>query len=153
MKLLRVENDRHVFELTQWEKDLLAIALGFYPVIPSAHQRLSKSSKSDDASQRLLNEALAEQRKENKKFADDLLTNPQRFRETENSIELTLTAAEIEILLQVLNDVSVGNWILLGSPEKRPRFSPNSENAGRVLAMDLAYMLQSELLEAIHPNP
>jgi hypothetical protein len=153
VKLLRVENDRHVFELTKGERDLLAIALGFYPVIPSAHQRLSKSAQPDDANQRLLDEALAEQRKENKKFVQDLLANPQRFRENEDSVEMTLTGAEIEWLLQVLNDVHVGSWILMGSPEKRPRFSLNSVNARHVLAMDLACMFQSELLEAIHPNP
>lgn len=152
MKLLRVENDRRVFELAKGEKDLLEIALGFYPVIPSAHQRLSKSSQPNDANQHLLDEALAEQRKENKKLVQDLLSNPRRFRETEDSVEMTLSAAEIEWLLQVLNDVQVGNWILLGSPEKRPRFSLNSENARHVLAMDLACMFQSELLEAIHPN-
>jgi len=153
VKLLRVENDRHVFELSKGERDLLAIAVGFYPVIPSAHQRLSKSSQPDEANQRLLDEALAEQRKENKKFAQDLLSNAARFRETEECVEMTLTAAEIEWLLQVLNDVQVGSWILLGSPEKRPRFSLNSENARHVLAMDVACMFQSELLEAIHPNP
>jgi hypothetical protein len=152
VKLLRVENDRHIFELAKREKDLLAITLGFYPVMPSAHQRLSKSSQPEDASQCLLDESLAEQRKENKKFARDLFSNPQRFRETEDAVEMTLSAAEIEWLLQVLNDVQVGNWILLGSPEKRPRFSPHSENARHVLAMDLACMFQSELLEAIHPN-
>ena len=149
MKLLRVEKDRHVFQLVPKEKDWLTIVLRLYPVIPSAHQSLSKSSTPDKANQRLLDEALAEQRKENKKLVEDLLTDPKRFRDVGNSVEMTLTSAEIEWVLQVLNDVHVGNWILLGSPEKRPRFSPESENAHFILVMDLACMFQSELLEAI----
>ena len=63
---------------------------------------------------------------------------------------MTLTAGEIEWLLQVLNDVHVGNWILMGSPEKRTRLSPENENARFVDAMYLAEFFQGELLEAIN---
>ena len=152
MKLLRAENDRYLFLLAKQEKDLLAITLGLYPVIPSAHQPLSKSSTPDQANQRLLDEALAEQRKENKKLIQDLLTDTKHFQETEDAVEMTLTVAEIEWVLQVLNDVHVGHWLLLGSPEKRPRFSPASQNARHVLAMDLACMFQSDLLGAINQS-
>ncbi len=63
---------------------------------------------------------------------------------------MILTPAEIEWVLQVLNDVHVGNWILLGSPEERPRYSPGGENARSVVVMDLASMFQSQLLEAMN---
>ena len=150
MKLLRVEKDRYVFRLIPRERDLLAVVLRLYPVIPPAHQQLSKSSTPDKANQRLLDEALAEQRNENKKWIENLLTDSRRFQETEDSIEMTLTAGEIEWLLQVLNDVHVGNWILMGSPEKRTRLSPENENARFVDAMYLAEFFQGELLEAIN---
>ena len=152
MKLLRVENNRYVFKLVPREKDLLAIVLRLYPVIPSAHQQLHKSSTPDKANQRLLDEALAEQRNENKKLVEDLLTDSKRFRNAGDFTEMTLTSAEIEWVLQVLNDVHVGNWILLGSPEERPRFSPESKNARFVVIMDLACMFQSDLLQAINPG-
>ena len=152
MKLLSVKKDRYSFQMVPRERELFAIILRLYPVIPSAHQPLSKSSTSDKANQRLLDEALAEQRKENRKLVENLLTDPRRFRETAGSIEMTLTAADIEWVLQVLNDVRVGNWILMGSPEDPPRFSPESESARFVVVMDLACMFQSELLDAIHHN-
>jgi hypothetical protein len=152
VKLLRVENGRYVFKLVPREKDLLTIVLRLYPVIPPAHQQLSKASTAEKAHQHLLDEALAEQRTENKRLVEDLLTDSQRFRNAGAFTEMILTAAEIEWVLQVLNDVHVGNWILLGSPEARPRFSPESENARFVVVMDLACMFQSELLEAINPS-
>ena len=105
MKLLRVEKGRFVFTLAPREKDLLELVLRLYPVIPSAHQPLSKSSTTDKANQHLLDEALAEQRKENKNLVENLLTDPKRFHAAGDSVEMTLTGAEIEWVLQVLNDV------------------------------------------------
>jgi hypothetical protein len=152
VKLLRVENNRYFFKLVPKEKDLLTVVLRLYPVIPPAHHQLSKSSTPEKANQRLLDEALAEQRKENQNLVEDLLTDPKRFRNAGDFIEMILTGAEIEWVLQVLNDVHVGNWILLGSPEERPRFSPESKDARFVVVMDLACMFQSDLLAAINPS-
>jgi len=123
--------------------------LRLYPVIPSAHQRLSKKPGAPDESQRLLDEALAEQRKENKKQVEALLADTKRYTETDKGLELNLTATEIEWMLQVLNDVRVGNWILLGSPEEHPRLASDAEMAPRVAAMEIAGGLQMLFLDAI----
>jgi hypothetical protein len=66
------------------EKLLLLEVLKLYPRIPPAHQRLTKSADLPNlaADQRLLDEALAEQRAKNRKQLDGLLANPQRFAET-----------------------------------------------------------------------
>ena len=152
MKLLRVEKDRYLFHLGRREKDLFELMLRLYPVIPSAHQSLSKSSDTPDQSQRLLDEALAEQRKENKQQVEALLANQARYRESDKGIELTLTTGEIEWVLQVLNDVRVGNWILLGSPEEHPRLLPNAKTSPRVAAMEIASIFQMDLLMAIEHN-
>lgn len=152
MKLLRVENDRYFFLLGHREQALFQFVLRLYPVIPSAHQSLSKASPKMDENQRLLEEALAEQRKENKRQVEQLLRDARRLQETESGIEMNLSAAEIEWVLQVLNDVRVGNWILLGSPEEHPHFDPNAKNAPYVIAMGLASNFQMDLLEAIKHN-
>ena len=152
MKLLRVANDRYSFHLDRDEKPLFEFLLRLYPLVPSAHQALSKSSAHTDENQRLLDEALAEQRKENKQHVQQLLTDPGRFKETDAGVELSLTSGEIEWVLQVLNDVRVGNWILLGSPEEHPTFDPNAENATYVLTMALASDFQMSLLMAIKHN-
>jgi hypothetical protein len=152
VNLVRVENDRYFFELGHDEKGLFEFLLRLYPVIPPAHQALSRTSATVEENQRLLNEALAEQRKENKQHVEKLLKDPRRFKETEADIEMNLSADEIEWVLQVLNDVCVGHWILLGSPEKPPRFDPDAENAAYVLTMNFASNFQMALLDAIEHN-
>jgi hypothetical protein len=152
VKLLRVENDRYFFGLGHREKALFELLLRLYPVIPSAHQPLSKTSKAAAEHQKMLDEALAEQRKENQRHVEALLTDAGRFQETDHAVEMNLTTGEIEWVLQVLNDVRVGNWLLLGSPEEHPRFDPDAENAPYVMMMGLASNFQMDLLDAIEHN-
>lgn len=151
MKLLRIEKERYIFHLARQERALLALILRLYPVIPSAHQPVSKSAPAaSQASQRLLDEALAEQRADNKKIVDDFVKDPKRFEEVHAGFQLTLTAAEIDWLLQILNDVRVGSWILLGSPEEEQRaISEDDPNAPHAWAMDLAGFFQMNFLRAL----
>jgi hypothetical protein len=152
VKLLRVENNRYFLHLDRSEKAPFELVLRLYPVIPSAHQSLSETSPNLPENQKLLDEALAEQRKENKLLVQKLLADPERFKATAKGVELTLTAGEIEWVLQVLNDVRVGHWLLLGSPEEHPAWDPHAENAPQVMTMALAGHFQMELLEAIKHN-
>ena len=149
MKFLRFQNEHYVFRLTEWEKKLLPVILNLYPVIPSAHQPLSKSANPDQSNQKLLDEALAEHRNENKKFIKAFLADPRHFRHADESSWMILSGGEIEWLLQVFNDVYVGNWILLGSPEDGMRnLTVNDETAPHIGAMELAQAFQSTLLSA-----
>jgi hypothetical protein len=134
----------------QTEKVLLLAVLNLYPRIPSAHQPLSKSAHLPnlEANQRMLDEALAEQRAKNKKQLDQLLANPRRVRETETGLRVSLSRAEIEWLLQILNDIRVGSWIILGSPEDlRP--PANEGSVPHYLDMEMAGYFQAELLQAL----
>jgi len=149
VKLLRVQKDHYIFRLGRQEKELFELMLWLYPVIPSAHEPLKKTPGTPDQSQRLLDEALSEQRKENKKQVEALLADKARYHESDKGIELTLTAGEIEWVLQVLNDVRVGNWLLLGSPEGHPRLLPDAETSPRVAAMEISGVFQMILLDAI----
>lgn len=152
MKLLHAKKEHYVFELSNAEKELLTLILGLYPVIPPAHHRLSKNSDDADlARQQLLDESLAEQRRENKELLATFLADQKRFVKTTKSHRLSLSPPEIEWLLQILNDVRVGNWILLGSPENEmPVVSPDAPDAPRALAMELAGLFQNGFLDALH---
>ena len=91
--------------------------------MPPAHQLLSKAGRLPDpeANQQLLDEALAEQRAENRRQLQALLADPRRFAHTETGARLSLSPAEVEWLLQVLNDIRVGSWVRLGSPDDKAR--------------------------------
>jgi hypothetical protein len=149
MKLLRSARGRLVFHLSRRERPLLLAVLERYPCIPPAHHRLSRKAPTADAdaNQQLLEEALAEHRAERLQQLRALLADPKRWRELPTGAELTLSGGDLEWLLQVLNDVRVGSWVLLGSPE-RPVEVVNEETTPYLWAMEVAGFFQMQLLHA-----
>jgi hypothetical protein len=146
--LIRRSNDGLELLLPAREKEVLWQLLRLYPRIPPNYQRLTKAAEKDEASQRLLDEALAETRAENKSALQGLLRDPKRLSEQGGSWRLKLSNGDLEWLLQVLNDIRVGSWIHLGSPET-PLKVLNGETAPDVWAMEIAGSFQIRLLESL----
>ena len=155
MKLLRASPDQFVFHLGKREQQLFLDTLQLYPLVPPAHHRLALPGQLSDAdeAQRMLDEALAEQRRDHRKQMLALLKNPDHFKETRHGLELTLAPTQIEWLLQVLNDVRVGSWLALGEPEASqiPQF--NHRDAVYWVAMEVCGIYQSVLLSALGGEP
>ena len=154
MRLLRASKGNYQFHLGQREKHAFCELLGLYPCIPPAHQSLSKSGKLPDGevNQRLLDEALAEQRAENQKQLHTFLSDPLRLvpvrKQGDDGFRLTLSPTELEWLLQILNDIRVGSWIKLGSPEE-PKLVLNADTMPHVWAMEASGHFQMQLLAAV----
>jgi len=141
--------DKFIFQTGTREKNLLLGLLKLYPCIPAAH-RLKQLDRLPDSSQKLLDEALAEQRAETKKQLEAFLAEPARFEQTEHGWRFSLSRTELEWLLQILNDIRIGSWIKLGSPdEKRGMRLLDKEIAPDFWAMELAGALQMQMLEAL----
>lgn len=152
MRLIKASNDKLLFHLGKREKHLLVEVLKLYPRIPSGHQSLSKSHKTRDreADQRLLDEALAEQRAECRKHLRAFLEDSRRFEEDQTGCRLSLCNSEPEWLLQVLNDIRVGSWLSLGSPEPPIEIKTlNERTAPDFWAMEMAGHFQMQLLQAV----
>jgi hypothetical protein len=150
MKLIRRSEAKLLFHLGQRDGTLLLQILQRYPRIPPAHQPLSKAGvlPNQQESQKLLDEALAEQRAESKKHLQELLADSRRFQKQDSGFRLSLSPVEAEWLLQVLNDIRVGSWIILGAPEERLE-GLNAANAADFWTMEMAGAFESELLEAL----
>jgi hypothetical protein len=149
LKLSKTTANQFQFQLTAREKDLLLHVLQLYPRVPPAHQRLSKRAEPDASNQRLLDEALAETRAQNQQELRALLADPRRLKAEGRSWCLTLGSGDCEWLLQVLNDVRVGSWVRLGSPEN-PLKVLNAETAPDLWAMEMAGSFQMRFLELLH---
>jgi hypothetical protein len=152
VKLIRVTKGNFTFQLGKREKLLLFQVLRLYPRIPPATFRLSKSAKVPDAeaNQRLLEESLTEQRAENRKTLQAFLTDPNRFIDGESGSRLSVSPSELEWILQILNDVRVGSWVILGSPEQGMEFKLlNEKTASDFWAMEMAGQFQMRFLEAM----
>jgi hypothetical protein len=143
-----------VFQLGARERSALVQILDAYPVVPPAHQPLSKELKDPEVAecQRLLDEALAEQRAANKQHLQDWLATPERFQKTKSGYRFTLERADSEWLLQVLNDIRVGNWLRLGSPPEGGELMLRRLNSKRLpiwMAMHLSGYFQMTILQAL----
>ena len=150
MKLVRSTKTRLVFDLGQREEQMLLRLLKLYPCVPAAHHVLSKAGRLPGAAanQQLLDEALAEQRTQSKEKLQALLADSGRLEHTESGARLSLSPAEAEWFMQVLNDIRVGSWVILGSPDNRPA-ELTTANAPHFLAMEMAGFFQTQLLEAL----
>jgi len=151
MKLLRSNQGGFVFLLGKREKQLLLQTLQLYPLVPASHHHLAKAGDSpeDQERQRLLDEALAEHRRENRRHVQAMLNEPNRFVETEAGTQLHLGATHVEWLLQVLNDIRVGSWLALGEPESGEEPKPDKHNAHCFLALEVCGLFESALLAAL----
>ena len=156
MKLVRKSEDAFVFDLGKREKRLLLEVLKLYPLIPTAHHRLSKTTDAAPLAdnQKLLEEALAERKQQNKRQLLAMLNEEQRLKETDAGCQLTLNPRQIEWLLQVVNDIRVGSWLVLGEPDERSGkpIGLNTENARYYAAMEFCGYFQMVLLDAFEPQ-
>jgi hypothetical protein len=150
VKLIRVSKNQLLFHLGQRDRRLLFEVLKHYPCIPPAAQSLTKGGALPDAmeNQRLLDEALAEQRAENQARVRALLADSHRWKGSAAGCQLSLTPTEAEWLLEVLNDVRVGSWLRLGSPEEKLQ-ALNARTAPHYWAMEMAGYFEMRLLEGL----
>ena len=156
MKLLSRDDNRCVLQFTTQEKDLLLGLLPQYPKLPADHHQASRNGDADADVQALLADALTEQREKNRATAQSLLADTARFEADGEDWLLTLTDAEIEWFLQVLNDLRVGSWLALDGPQQDEDGSyinfenVTAENVTDIWTMEICGALQYELLKALH---
>jgi hypothetical protein len=139
------------FALDEREKDCLELVLQSYPAIPRAHQPLSRHTAEglDAEDTALLDEALEDQRQAHRNHLQRWWRKPGRLRQQEDTWELEVPVSDLDWLLQVLNDVRVGQWIRLGAPETIDNPLALLKKDGKALfLMELAGMFQMTLLEA-----
>ena len=129
MRLTRQTKVGWKYQLNQREGDCLRSLLSRFPATANVSAQIFKADTDPKTAERekLLNESLAEHRKELKKQATNLLA-PGKFKRGEKGYLLRLNAEEREILLQILNDIRIGSWDVLGEPEGlKPETPPQAE--------------------------
>lgn len=142
MKLLRVVGDEFDFELTPVEKDLLLHLLALYPLVPESHHQLTKDRQMPRCAenQRLLDESIKAQREANRKEIAKWLGESDRFTKHGEHWQVQFSRSDLEWLLQVINDIRVGSWMALGSPDYAQAETKLSDSKSRqhVLRLEIA---------------
>jgi hypothetical protein len=138
------------------ERDLFLEILSCYPSAPTAGPSLSRHSEIPDAeaAEQLLEEALAEQAEENRRLLQHFMLDFERFQPQPTGLKLTLSEADVEWLLQVLNDVRVGSWLKLGSPEEQDFLEQaveqmTGENRPTIWALEMSGYFEMQFLKAL----
>jgi hypothetical protein len=80
-----------------------------------------------------------------------MLEQVGHFQAAADGMQLTVSGAEIEWLLQVLNDVRVGSWIALGSPdpEQDKKIVFDKKMLPHFRMMELAGAFETVFLDAL----
>lgn len=150
MKLIKADEGKFSFQLARRERDMFLHVLSLYPLIPASHHKLSKTEHRPE-DQQLLEESLDHQRKRIRQRIQAMLRTKSRFEENAHGFRLLLTAAQMDWLLQALNDVRVGSWLILGSPEGPAEIftALNEKTASYFWAMEVAADFQMTLIKAM----
>ncbi len=153
MKFIRRYQDVFTFEVSAREKSWLLAILKLFPLVPLAHHQLSKTTQlpHQAENQRLLEESLKAQRDENQRLVTAMLKESGRFHPSADGFRFELKRSEIEWLLQVLNDVRLGCWLALGSPDLAAEndLVLNAQTLPQIQRMELAGMFEMFLLNAV----
>jgi len=130
--------------------------LKLYPPIPIAHHRVSHTAAAlgITETQKLLESPLADRTRENKRQLLAMLNQETRLQEPDGAHRLTLSGPQMEWLLQVLNDIRVGSWLILGEPDEKKGkpIELNDENARYYAAMEFCGLFQMTLLDAFQQS-
>jgi hypothetical protein len=149
-----VEHNEHhlVFTLSDEQRLLLEHTLKRYPV-DFEEEAISRFGDEEQFAEEteMLREAVEESRAVNRRAVGNFLREPGRFvDDDEGGCRLLLQRTKINWLLEVLNEIRVGYWHLLGRPnleEYRADAAPDVTD--KVFAMQLCGWFQMSLLEAL----
>lgn len=156
MRLIRTTAKTWRFALVERERDFLVAVLKAYPVAPRDLQSLSRYSMEhlSEEDEALLADALAEQRSGNRDLVQRWLKSPTRFKMKGEKWEFSLAKTDFNWMLQVLNDVRVGSWVLLESPEDvQDPFELMQKHPAAFFQMEAAGLFEMQFLQTIYSDP
>ena len=150
MTLVSANEEFVEFSLSAQEHQVIRKVLELYPLVPPAHQTVSREMSQTTEYQQLLDHALAEQRQANKEHLQRWLSKAGAFQRIPAGWRFVLKREDAEWLLQVINDVRIGSWLALGSPENT--LDPGELEPKQLrlwVAMQVCGMLQMAVLQAL----
>lgn len=157
MKRVDTRADGWTLEVSRQEKELLLQVLVLYPVIPVSHHNVTRGALTPqlEESQRVLDAALADRRSALQTMLRTTWFTSARFTLQGKGFRVSLSHAELEELLEALNDVRVGSWLKLGSPDaaKLATLGGDEKLTPWIVAMELCGYFQSALLDAVDDAP
>ena len=153
MKLIESRPEALVFVLGRREFALLLTALHeFPPKRPKPPAITSHGAPPNDSAQAMLEESLDEHRREHAAALRAFLESGEHIAVAGTAIHFTLPRESVEWLLQMLNDVRVGSWELLGCPNP-DEMKVTDETVMPCMLMETCAVFQMAVLAALEKSP
>jgi hypothetical protein len=153
VKQLKSRDADYVFALSAQEKELMLKLFEHFPQVPVAHHRLSQAADSSGTgeNQGLLEESLKAHQSRDRAWLATSFQGAPRFQAVESGFHLRLEREEMERLLQIFNDVRVGSWLALKSPDLggKKNLKVTRLTAPFIQRMELAGIFEMILLRAL----
>jgi hypothetical protein len=170
MKLLSRQADSMTFELRPRERELMAHLLSSYPVQNPRDHRIAKPEELEKLAveQQMLVEALTEQQESNRKAVAAFIERHLRAKNSpaptppdssscpplgssaEAQSRITISLSEADWLLEVLNDIRVGCWNRMGSPDEIHSWRLAVSHPREFAMMEMSSLAQMILLEGLN---
>ena len=134
------------------EEAVLRHLLSMYPVVPDDHHPLTREGDETEYAEdrEMLRELASETRAANLRRVHGFFYN-EHIHRTDEEVVITLSPDDSSWLLEMLNDVRVGSWLKLGSPDagSEEALELTAESAQQMWAMEAAGVFQSVLLNTL----
>jgi hypothetical protein len=118
MKLVKQTQKGFQYELNGEDAESLCFLIKQFPIRTFSEAKISRTDSSLNAMEReqLINESLRAHRAELKRKARGLVL-PEKFTKSGRKLFYRITLRSRETMLQILNDIRVESWRILGEPE------------------------------------
>lgn len=118
MKLVKQTQKGFQYELNEEDAESLRFLVKQFPITAFSPARISKTDAGAKSAERekLINESLLGHREELKRKARGLVLR-ERFNTSEGKQFYRISLEARETMLQILNDIRVESWRILGEPE------------------------------------
>jgi hypothetical protein len=118
MKLVKQTQKGYQYELEMEDAEALRFLVKQFPIVAFSAATVSRTDTGSNAVEReeLINDSLRAHREELKRKARGLVVR-EKFKELEGKQLYRITLKARETMLQILNDIRVESWRILGEPE------------------------------------
>jgi hypothetical protein len=116
MKLVKQSRNGFQYQLSEEEAHSLCLLVQQFPITAFLPVKISKTDSKAAEREKLINESLAAHRDELKKKAARLVSG-DKFKIADGDQFFRVNMEERETMLQILNDIRVESWRMLGEPE------------------------------------
>jgi hypothetical protein len=118
MKLVKQAPKGFQYELEEEDVESLRFLIKQFPIVSFSPAKVSKTDTGSNAIERekLINDSLRAHREELKRKARGLVLR-NKFKASDGKQFYRITLAARETMLQILNDIRVESWRILGEPE------------------------------------